>query len=422
MPIPRGLSRAWSLLSLRGTRALLSAPRYRALVGVVGLGYAFVSMVVGGMLYFPSTPHRIGWFFYVYPTGPGPAWTYPTILAGGPYFLLDLPLLSGILMTLTAAGIGLGMSLGVLLGFRLLRDRREGLLKPTAIGSAAGFTPAMIGLVTLGACCSTTAAATAGVSLVAQSSGSSPAEALANAWYLGVFQMVVVYVALIAQEQLVRVYGFLVDAAGSGTASSDAGRPVPTSLGWRGVGSTVLRIALVASGLTWALAMFAGWFATPPARASVSMWFGEIVQHLVPGVLAVLVALFPAGTRAFWERFSRGRSVLLVRAALVLSGISLVTWLPTSLTGPGVASLGNELLGFWGFPGSWGAVAPPALGVIGLSLRWAFQFGLLGVLVVVMGVSPNAALTPLLRSAGAIPSTPAPTVAREPTPTLSESG
>jgi len=422
MPTSPRLPQVWSLLSLRGTRTLLSPPRYRILVGLIGLGYAFAAMLVGGMMYIPSSPLREGWFFYVYPSGPGPSWAYPTILAGSPYFQVDLPILSGILMTLSAAGIGLGMSLGVLLGIRLLRRHREGLLGPTAFGSVAGLTPAMIGLVTLGACCSTTAAATAGISLVAQSTGTSPAEALANAWYLGVFQVVVVYVALIAQEQLLRVYGFLVGSSTLGPPTPGAGSPAHPPLGWKGAGSTVLRMALIAAGLTWSLAMFTDWFTTAPARASAAVWLGWAFQHQVPGILAVLVALFPAGSLAFWAKLSRGRSALAIRVILVISGLALVAWMPTPLIGSGAAALGNELLGFGHFPGGWGAVAPPALRIVGLSLRWAFQFGLLGVFAVAMGISPKAALKPLLHSSGARPETLTPTVAREPARMLTEGG
>jgi hypothetical protein len=401
---------------------MLSRPRYRILVGAIGLGYAFIAMLVGGMLYLPTSPLRLGWFFYVYPSGPGPSWTYPAILAGSPYFFLDLPLLSGILMTLSAAGVGLGMSLAVLLGIRLLRRRRQGLLGPSAVGTAAGLTPAMIGLVTLGACCSTTAAATAGISLVAQSSGTSPAEALANAWYLGVFQVVVVYVALVAQEQLLRVYGFLVGNRTSGPSESSPGQTARSPLGWRAAGTAALRVALVVAGLTWSLAMFADWFTVAPERAGAATWLGWTLQHQVPGILAVLVALSPGGAVALWAKLSRGLPALFLRGTLVVSGLALLTWMPTPWTGGGIAALGNELLGFWQFPAGWGAVAPPALGVIGLSLRWAFQFGMLGVFALAMGISPEVTLQQLLPSSAARLAKGSPTAVLETAATASESG
>jgi hypothetical protein len=181
---------------------------YRLLVGLIAVGYAVGAMLYSGMLYVPSHPLNIPYFFYAEPSGSGAPGTYPAILAGGPYFQVDLPMISVVLMTLTAAGVGLGMGLAVLLVVRLLRDRKNGRIRSTAARSAIGLTPAMIALVTLGACCSTTAAATAGLSLAARWGGGTANALLANTWYLGVVQLSVVYVALLAQEHLGRVYDF----------------------------------------------------------------------------------------------------------------------------------------------------------------------------------------------------------------------
>ncbi len=191
--------------------------RYRVLVGVIGIGYIFGTMLLSGMLFIPAHPLNVPTFLFVEPARHGGIWTYPAILAGNAYFQVDLPLVSSILMTLSAAGIGLGMALAVRLVARLIRDRKAGLLRPTALGSAAGLTPAMIALVTLGACCSTTAAATAGISLAAHAGGIGLAGLLSNTWYLGVIQLSVVYVALIAQEQLLRVYELFPPAEAPGS-------------------------------------------------------------------------------------------------------------------------------------------------------------------------------------------------------------
>jgi len=412
MPSSQRPHQVWSLLTLQGTRSLLTGLRYRILVGLIGSAYALSAMIFGGMLYISLHPLPLAGFFYIYPTGPGPSWNYPAIWAGGPYFQLDLPILSTILMILSAAGVGLGMALAVLLTVRLIRQRKAELRWPSAVGSSIGLTPAMIALLTLGACCSTTAAATAGISLTAQSSGTSSAELLANAWYLGLFQVVVVYAALLAQEQLLRIYGPLL-----GWGTPDPPRPPARSttdrpLGWGGAGSGVLRVALAVAGLTWSLSMFAGWIATPPLRAQPAVWFGWIFQHQVPGMLAILVALFPAGVLAGWTRFSRGGWGLALRGSLTASGLALLTWMPVPVSRAGAAALGNELLGYWRFPASWGAVAPPALGPVGLSLRWAFQFALLGVVAVSMGISPEASLRPFLRSSAVAPGAPADGTAR----------
>lgn len=203
MPFPR-ISRAGSLLALHWSRSFLMRLRYRLLVGAIGLSYAIGAMLFSGMLYVPLHPLNIPLFFFIEPSGPGPAWNYPAVLAGGPYFQVDLPMMSTILMTLSAAGVGLGMGLAVLLAVRLLSYGRNGLRGPTLGRSALGLTPAMIALVTLGACCSTTAAATAGISLFSRSGDG--AAFLGDTWYLGLVQLGIVYVALIAQEQLVRIY------------------------------------------------------------------------------------------------------------------------------------------------------------------------------------------------------------------------
>ncbi len=217
-------SRVGSLLALQWTRSSLMGRRYRLLVGGIGLGYALGAMLYSGMLYIPAHPLNIPIFFYVLPKGPGVPGTYPAILAGGPYFQVDLPMISSILMTLTAAGVGLGMALAVLLVARLLRDRKAGLLASTMARSAIGLTPAMIALVTLGACCSTTAAATAGLSLAAHWGGGAANALLGNSWYLGGIQLGVVYAALLAQEHLVRVYDLF-----SGRSASDVSVRVGTA-------------------------------------------------------------------------------------------------------------------------------------------------------------------------------------------------
>jgi hypothetical protein len=198
--------------------------RYRILVGLIGLGYVLGTMLFSGMLFIPSHPLNVPVFFFIEPAGHGASWTYPAILAGNAYFQVDLPMFSSILMTLSAAGVGLGMAMAVRLVIRVIRDRRTGQRRPAVLGSLAGLTPAMISLVTLGACCSTTAAATAGLSLAAHSGGIGLSTVFANAWYLGVIQVLVVYGALIAQEQLLRVYDLFPRTTGA--KSFDSGKDV----------------------------------------------------------------------------------------------------------------------------------------------------------------------------------------------------
>ena len=395
MPVAAGRSALWSLLALRETRRALSPLRYRLLVGTAAVVYAIVAMIVGGMLYIASSPFDLGWFFYLYPRGPGPPWVYPAIIAGSPYFFLDLPLLSGIMMTLTSAGIGLGMALGIQLGVRLLRRHGDQPAGPVTLGTAAGLTPALIAVVTLGACCSTTAAATAGIGLVAQSSGTTPADALANAWYLGVFQLAVVYVALLAQEQLMRIYRFAAEPSHS-TESSD--QTAVSQFGRGSIARGALRVILVAAGLSWSLSALTLGFAAPGSRLALAIEIGGILQRVVPGLLAVVAALFPERLVALWARLKWGGVSVGLRALFIITGVSLVAWIPPPWCGAGFSGLANELLGFGGFPVAWGAVTPPAIGSTGLVLRWSLQFLLLGLFAVAVGVSPDTATNRLVRA------------------------
>ena len=392
MAIPRGENGAVSLLCLRGTRSILSTPRRRAMVGAIGLGYALIAMVVGGMLYVSLSPLTLGWFFYIYPKGAGPSWAYPAILAGGPHFFLDLPLFSGVLMTLTAAGIGLGMALGALLALQLVRRRREMASGPTAAASVAGLTPALLGLVTLGACCSTVAAATAGIGLVAQSTGTTPAEAVANAWYLGVFQVVVVYVALVGQEQLLRIYGSSLGTRASPWVLPESPKGIRSAFDWRAAASLLLRMALVVAGVTWSLAILTLGFGTSGGDIGVVAWVGGLLQHVVPGVFAVLVALFPSEVRHFLMRAEPAWVRHGFRGILVASGIALLAWIPPPWGSSGASGLCNEILGSLGVSSRWGGVAPPIAGPEALLLRWAFQFALLGSFSVAAGIFPDATL------------------------------
>ncbi|MCI4363072.1 MAG: hypothetical protein L3K13_02030 [Thermoplasmata archaeon] len=395
-----GRARLWALLTLQRTRSLLAPLPWRLLVGAISLLYAAGAMVVGRMLYFPSHAVRGGWFLYVYPSGPGPSWMYPAILAGGPNFELALPMTSGILMTLSAAGVGLGMALAALLIVRLWRERRTAVHLPTAVGSAAGLTPALLALLTLGACCSTTAAATAGIGLAAQSTGTTASAALANAWYLGVFQVSVIFVALLAQEQLVAIYGVLFRGP-DGEAGSAPSSPRPTQLGARGAASGLLRVCLVVAGVTWSLAALPSWFTNPHGATAASRGVSLAFLHFGPGLLAVLLALFPVETLAAWRRLERTALGTVLRGSLLAGGLALLTWLPPPLDGAGGGGLGNELLGFAGLPASWGAVAPPALLPIALFARWGLQFLLLGSFAVAVGIAPETAVRALRWSSAA---------------------
>jgi hypothetical protein len=250
------------------------------------------------------------------------------------------------------------------------------------------LTPALIALVTLGACCSTTAAATAGIGVVAQATGTTVESVLLNTWYLDVFQVAVLWVALVAQEQLLRVYGRLL-----GGAVESAPTPAPVDA--RFVVGAALRVGLVVAGVTWSLAMVAEWTTgTAPGwtAANATRWF---LQHQLLALFGIAAGLFAVGTYRFLRPTDQRTTALAVRSALLVGGLSLVTWVPPPFAAWGVFGLGNELLGAGGFPASWGAVAPPGLGVLPLALRWLLQFGLLGAFATLAAVAPERAFLPL---------------------------
>jgi hypothetical protein len=358
------------------------------------LVYALGSMVLGDMLLL--TPLRPPYFAEILWSGGSSAWNYPGLLIVQPWGVVELPFFATIAMVVVSIGVGIGMSVAVLLGIALVRDRRARAAQPAAVGSVAGLTPAMIALVTLGACCSTTAAATAGVGIVGQVSGSTTDNLLLNNWYLGVFQMVVVWVALLAQELLLRVYGSLFSRGKPADAFSAA--PVPPSLSRWSVAGGLLRAALLVGGLTWSLAMLAAWTVTAPATASAGSWFGWVVQHQFLAILAILAALFPRGLAealARWATTGMGR---LLRVVLLVGGVTLAAGVPPPISAWGVAGLGNEVLSVLGLPASLGAVSPVFSAGLDLYFRWTVQYVLLGGFAIAVALAPRTALNPLLWS------------------------
>jgi len=359
--------------------------------------YALGSMALGGMLILARLSGGYSVFvLWGNALGQQP-WNYPGLLIEAPWGIVELPFLATWSMLLVSVGVGIGISVGLLIAVRLIRERRRAASTPGTVASIAGLTPAMIALVTLGACCSTTAAATAGVGLVAQASGSSVNNLLVNNWYLDVFQVTVVLVALLAQELVLEVYGGLL---GLGGISIGELAPAPPRVGrGRYLAGGALRAALLIAGVTWSLSMMAEWTTVNPASAGVGLWFQWIVLHQVVAFLAILTALFP---RAVADWMTAGRSVAqrAVRGLVLLAGAALVGWLPPVAAGAGVAGFGNELLGALGLPASWGAVPPAYAPGLALFLRWGFQYLLLGGFAVAAALTPDRAFRPVRWSLG----------------------
>ena len=377
------------LLTLQEVRGYLRRSHARGLAGFIAVTYALGSMLLGGMLILARYP---GGYSIVLLLGNAlglQPWNYPGLLIEAPWGYIVLPFFATLSMAIVSVGVGLGMAVAVLLGVQVVRNRRISSGRPAASGTIAGLTPAMIALVTLGACCSTTAAATAGVGLVAQASGSSVNNLLLNNWFLGTFQIVVVYVALIAQELLLRMYGSLFSTGDPGFAK----RAVPPKpIDRRAILSGSLRIALVAAGVTWILTVLADWTTVSPATAPAGAWFSWIVEHFVPGGLAVLVALSPQTVRRWYRSTPTLSQRRLWRGALFVSAWTLGGWVPPPFAGAGVEGFGNELLFLLGGPASLGSVSPPLGPGLALAFQWGFQYLLLAAFAAWVSLYPKSAL------------------------------
>jgi len=387
-----------SILALRRTRGLLGKPVYRILAASIALVYLLVSMILGYMLEIFYPPAHISPLFLVIPYGQ-PWWDYPGLLVATPTFVLSLPFLPSVIMVLVSIGVGWGMAVAVVLTWHLVRNRRAmaqgGATQGAVTGAAAGLTPAMIALVTLGACCSTTAAATAGLGLMAQASGTSVSSLLLNSWYLGVFQLAVLYVALLAQERLIGVYGPAIGLDRITVAEADFSR-LPPRLTPRFAVGAVLRVCLLGAAVVWALTMLTQWFTIPPDTAPVLVWLGWIFQYQFVAILVMAVALAPLAMFRIFRGSNRSFPQIACRIALGIASLTMLIGVPNPVSSWGIHGLLNEILGTFPAVVIWGVV-PIATGLgVGTYARWVLEYFLLGGFGLAFALSPNVTLRPLL--------------------------
>ena len=374
------LRRILSLAPLQRTRALLRTRKARATVVTIAAVYMVLSMLIGQMLTFLAFPGptlvSVQW------TG-NPWWDFPELFVFSGGVALDLLFLPTLTMVLVSAGVGIGATAALATVAPALRTRRKGEGREAATSSTAGASAAITGLATMGACCCTSCAGAAGVAVVAAASGTDILFLLRENWYLDLFQVVVLGVALLAQERSLRL-------------PADYCR-LPPKADARFVLGSVLRVALLLAGITWSLAMFVEWAETSPLSAGPVTWYHWIVEHQVLALVALAAGMFPKET-ASWVRkaYARAGGVPL-RALLLVGGITWGLWVPPALTGIGLEGFVNELLGAVGAPATWGAVAPDAVGAA-LLFHWAFQHLLLSAFAIVLAVRPDRALAPLLRT------------------------
>ena len=206
---PPRRSRLVGLLTLRRTRAVLRSRRGRALAVSIAVIYGFIALLAGYMLQIVPTGAS-GTTVRVLTNSYSPAWwNYPAILVVTPSGVVVLPFLSTISMVLVSIGVGVGMGAGILLASQFFRTWKLARAGRGLASPLAGLTPAMVALLTLGACCSTSAAAAGSIGAIAEVSGTSYDQILLNSWILNVFQVVVLAIALVAQEYLIGVFSNL---------------------------------------------------------------------------------------------------------------------------------------------------------------------------------------------------------------------
>jgi hypothetical protein len=393
-----------SVLSLREIRAFLRRSHTLPLATFLAVAYALGSMLGGGMLVFE--PIRGGTTIEIL-TGSGTGagwWNYPGLLVVAPWGILALPFFATIAMLLVSAGVGIGMAVAGGLLVRLIRPSPEEVARSKAVGAITGLTPAMIGLVTLGSCCTTTAAATGGIGLIAQASGTTTSNLLVNTWYLGVAQLAIVWAALVGQELLLAVYGGLLGLGGPPVPL------VPPPFDRRWAAGAALRVALAVGGLLWSLSMLAEWTVQGPGSAGVGWWFRWIAQHQLLAVIALLASFYPAGAVRLGRSLRLGWGRVL-GGLIAATAVSLLVWLPSPLPAWGLDSLGSQLLGYVAGPSAFGAIAVGGVTGLALVARWGLEYILPAGFALALVLAPERALAPLLatvaRPAASRPAGPA---------------
>ncbi len=176
------------------------------MVALIGGIYLMLALVIGEMLVFLQTGP--GYLLITDSWALAPAhWAYPAVEVVAPGVVLVLPILGTITMLVVSTGVGLGMGAAIVLARGWARERRSRVMSSSGASSMlAGLTPIMLGLLTLGACCSTALAGAAGFGALTRAGTAAGNPLFTNLWALAAFQMVIVWVALVAQEQLFRLY------------------------------------------------------------------------------------------------------------------------------------------------------------------------------------------------------------------------
>ena len=355
-------------LTLRETRGSVRGMTQWLLAIGIALAVGTLALWLGGMLtIFPTQgTYTVEIIWY----GSIAWWFYPELLIVQPWGIVQLPWFPTLAMLAVAAGAGLGSaaSLGLLRRYLAARRRRAA---GTAGGVAAGAGPGVVSLATHGACCCTRCTTTGSLANVAVDSATSTAGLLDLEWFMPVFQLVIVYVALMAQERAIRL--------------SRTGGWVPPPPGIRLAAGTALRLGLLIAGITWSLAMFVEWGTSDLLAASAATWYHWLLEHQLLSVLAIAAALFPQELATFAVRSGRRITREALRGLVALAAISWGIGVPAPLSAWGLGGLANELaVGV-------GAGGPSAA----LLFHWVFQHALLSAFALAFALRPELAVRPL---------------------------
>ncbi len=385
-PSPRLLS----LLSLSRTRATVRSSRGKAIVAGIGVAYGLVALLAGYMLELVRTGAS-GTTVVVLTNPYSPAWwNYPALIVITPGGVLALPFFATFSMVVVSFGVGLGMGAGLLVAVRFFRSWRSAKASGRPATSLAGMTPAMVAVLTLGACCSTSAAAAGGIGAVAVASGTTYTQILLNSWFLNVFQMVVLAIALLAQELLISMYDSLLQGSSESDPTRSA-RAMPTERSGR-FPWLALRVFLVIGGTLWILALLIEATLPAPGTPLAGVVLGGLFQHVLLGGTAIAAGLMPTAVLGTFGRRSPRTAVRGGRWLLLVAGTTVAVGVPPPLNTWGLTGLGNYSLGSLGLPAKLGGVVPP--GGVGLvpDLVIASLYALLGVFGMVVAVYPDRVL------------------------------
>lgn len=199
-------SLARSVLSLARIRSFVRGRAARSIAVAIAAAYAFGALLEGAMLQFVPTGASGVSLQLLENPGSHEWWNFPALFVVAPGGVLVLPWFATITMILVSMGVGWGMAAGLLFTFRVVRAWRRQRSKAEIAGTLASLSPALVAGATLGACCSTTAAALGGLEALATVTGVSASTLTVDTWYLNLLQMVVLGLALLGQETLLMVF------------------------------------------------------------------------------------------------------------------------------------------------------------------------------------------------------------------------